>query len=173
MKVKITSREPNPLLQRTEVTFEVEHKEGGTPPRLEVKRELAAAVKADPQLVYVRKVETKTGTTTATGQANVYKSLEQAQLLEPEHIITRNAPPKKPEEKPEKPEEKPEEKPAEEKPAEKKPVEKKPVKERPAEKKPVEKKPAQEKPKKPEKLEKSEKPEGKPEKPEEEGKSNG
>jgi len=156
MKVNITSRETNRLLQRTEVTFEVEHEEGGTPPRLEVRRELAAALKADPQLVYVRKVETKTGTTTAAGRANVYGSLEQAQLLEPEHIIARNAPPEKPEEELKKPEEKPE-----------KPKEK--PEEKPVEEKPTEKRRAREKPKEPEKLEKLEKPEGKPEKPEEEG----
>jgi ribosomal protein S24E len=49
--------------------------------------------------VYVRKVETKTGTMIAVGEANAYDSIEQAKLLEPKHIVARNAPPEKAEEK--------------------------------------------------------------------------
>jgi len=97
MKIKIISKEINPLLKRTEIAFEVKHTEKeGTPPRLEVRKELAAALKADLQLVYIKKIETKSGATTATGEANVYDSLEQAKLLEPEYIFVRNAPPEKP-----------------------------------------------------------------------------
>jgi len=117
MKVRITSEEYNPLLKRKEVAFEVEHKEtGGTPSRSEVRKMLAASLKIDPELVYVKKMETKTGTMIAVGEANAYDSTEQAKLVEPEYIIARNMPPEKQEkqekpEKPEKPEkeEKPEE----------------------------------------------------------------
>jgi len=119
MNVKITSEEYNPLLKRKEVAFEVEHKEtGGTPSRLEVRKRLAALLKADLELVYVKKMETKTGTMIAVGEANAYDSIEQAKLIEPEHIIARNTPPEKQEkgekteklEKPEKTEEPEEEK---------------------------------------------------------------
>jgi len=117
MKVRITSEEYNPLLKRKEVAFEVEHKEtGGTPSRSEVRKSLAALLKIDSELVYVKKMETKTGTMIAVGEANAYDSTEQAKLVEPEYIIARNMPPEKQEkqekpEKPEKPEkeEKPEE----------------------------------------------------------------
>jgi len=113
MKVKIISEEYNPLLKRKEVTFKIEHAEtGGTPPRLEVRKELATLLKTDLELVYVKKIETKTGTMTALGEANAYDSIEQAKLVEPKHIVARNAPPKQPEEAqtPEKPEELEEEK---------------------------------------------------------------
>jgi len=108
MKVKIVSKGYNPLLKRKEITFEVEHTETrGTPPRFEVRKELATLLKTDLELVYIRKMETKTGTMTAAGEANAYDSIEQAKLVEPEHIMARNAPPKQPEETPtpEKPEE--------------------------------------------------------------------
>lgn len=100
MKMKITSQEQNPLLKRKEISFEVEHKEpGGTPSRLEVRKELASKLKRDIELVYVRRMETRTGTMIAAGEAAAYDSIEQARLIEPEHIIARNTPQKKPEEK--------------------------------------------------------------------------
>jgi len=97
MKLKVTSQQHNPLLKRTEIAFEVEHAEtGGTPPRLEVRKMLAEALKADLERVYISRMETKTGTMTAFGKANVYESIEQAKLVEPLHIVTRNSPPEKP-----------------------------------------------------------------------------
>ena len=110
MKVRITSEEYNPLLKRKEVAFEVEHGEtGGTPSRFEVRKQLAVSLKIDPELVYVKKMKTKTGTMIAVGEANAYDSIEQAKLVEPEHIIARNTPPEK-QEKPKEPEEPKEEK---------------------------------------------------------------
>lgn len=103
MKLKILSKEQNPLMKRKEVTFSVEHAQtGGTPTRVEVRKQLATLLKTDLDLVYVKQLETKTGTMVAIGEANAYDSIEQAKLVEPEHIIARNA---IPEEKPEKPEE--------------------------------------------------------------------
>ncbi len=98
MKIKIVSKEQNPLLKRKEVTFRIEHAQnGGTPTRFEVRKELATLLKTDLELVYVKQVETKTGTMIAMGEANAYDSIEQAKLMEPKHIIARNAPPEKPE----------------------------------------------------------------------------
>jgi ribosomal protein S24E len=106
MKVKITSKEYNPLLKRKEVAFEVEHAETrGTPPRFEVRKKLAAKLKTDLELVYIKRMETKTGTMIAVGEANAYDSIEQARLVEPEHMIARNMPPEKSEEKKEEKEE--------------------------------------------------------------------
>jgi ribosomal protein S24E len=103
MKLKIVSKEQNPLMKRNEVTFRVEHAQtGGTPTRVEVRKQLATLLKTDLALVYVKQLETKTGTMVAIGEANAYDSVEQAKLVEPEHIIVRNA---IPEEKPEEPEE--------------------------------------------------------------------
>ena len=100
MKITITSRENNPLLKRKEIAFEVNHeKTGGTPARLEVRKELATMLKVDVDRVYVKKITTKTGTRIAVGLANAYNSPEQAKIVEAKYLLARNAPPKKPEEK--------------------------------------------------------------------------
>jgi small subunit ribosomal protein S24e len=100
MEVKILAENDNVLLKRKEVVFQVNHNQtGSTPPRLEVKNALAQILKKDANLIFIKKLETKTGTRTAVGIANVYDSIEQAKLIEPEYIIKRNIPPKKPKEK--------------------------------------------------------------------------
>ena len=97
MKINITSQQYNPLLKRKEITFEVKHEETKTTPsRYEIRKKLAETLKTNIELLYVRRVETKTGTMLATGEANLYDSPEQVKLVEPEHIITRNTPPEKP-----------------------------------------------------------------------------
>ncbi|MDH7478183.1 MAG: 30S ribosomal protein S24e [Candidatus Bathyarchaeota archaeon] len=99
MNIKIISDKTNPLLKRREVEFQVEHTQtGSTPPRVEVRKALASALKADIDLVVIKKFETKTGTNAAVGIVNVYDSLEQLRLIEPEYIIKRNFPAEKPKE---------------------------------------------------------------------------
>ena len=98
MEITITSQRENPLLKRKEVQFSVTHGTGSTPPRLEVRRAVANALKANVDLIFIKKFETKTGTHTATGTANLYESAEKARLIEPEYIVKRNVPPEKPKE---------------------------------------------------------------------------
>jgi ribosomal protein S24E len=43
-------------------------------------------------------MRTKTGTNITQGVANVYQSVAQAKLVEPEYILKRNSPPEKPKE---------------------------------------------------------------------------
>lgn len=118
MKVKILDQKYNLLLKRKEVFFEVEHeKVKGTPPRSEIRAKVAGMLKMKSEQVYVKRVETKTGTMIAQGEANAYDSVEQAQLIEPRYVIERNTPKEKAKEaeapkKAEKPEKT--EKPAEE-----------------------------------------------------------
>lgn len=96
MKIKIVSQKNNPLLKRKEVKFIVEPEEKGLmPSRYQIREQLSSLLKADLQSVYVEKVQTKTGTMVAYGEANAYDSIEQAKQVEAKHIIARNAPPKK------------------------------------------------------------------------------
>jgi small subunit ribosomal protein S24e len=99
MQVEITSKKENLLLKRREVNFEVEHGDtGSTPPRLEVRKAVAVALKTDVNLVFIKRFVTKTGTCKALGTANVYDTVEKAKSIEPEYIINRNIPPEKPKE---------------------------------------------------------------------------
>jgi len=119
LKIKILSQKYNPLLKRKEVVFEADHsQEGQTTPRLELRKNLANMLQAKLDLVFIEKVETKTGTTIAIGEVNAYETPEQAKLVEREHIITRNTPPEKAKEEAER-----------EKPKTQGPEEKKPTKE--------------------------------------------
>jgi small subunit ribosomal protein S24e len=103
MKIKIVSQKKNPLLKRNEIQFQVEHSQtGSTPPRTEVRKAIANILKKDENGVFVKKLQTKTGSVIAVGLANVYDSLEQARLIEPNYIIKRNMPPEKKEEEKEK-----------------------------------------------------------------------
>ena len=98
MKVNIISKRQNILLKRKEVTFSVDHAQnGGTPSRVDVSTQLASLLQTKPEMVYVKNMETKTGQMLAVGKANVYDSIEQGKLMEPKHIIARNALPEKPE----------------------------------------------------------------------------
>lgn len=94
MEVKVTSQKENPMLKRKEISFQVEHAQTGhTPSRTEVRKAIAAITKAHESVVLVRKFETKTGTQTAIGLANIYETVEQAKLIEPKYVIKRNNPP--------------------------------------------------------------------------------
>ena len=98
MEIKITSQKDNPLLKRKEIQFNVEHDPGSTPPRLEVRRAVATALKSNVDLLFIKSFETRTGTHSAAGHANLYESIEQARLIEPEYVVKRNVPPEKPKE---------------------------------------------------------------------------
>ncbi len=79
------------MLKRKEVAFEVTHgQEGQTIPRLELRSNLSNLLKTKLDLVFIKKVETKTGTTVAIGEASAYETAEQAQLVERKHTIHRN-----------------------------------------------------------------------------------
>jgi small subunit ribosomal protein S24e len=96
MEIKVTSEKQNPMLRRKEISFQIEHGQAGsTPSRLEVRKAIAATIKTDENVVFVKKFATKTGTQTAYGIANIYDTIEQAKLIEPEYIIERNIPAEK------------------------------------------------------------------------------
>lgn len=90
----MTATRANPLIGRREVTFEII--EPSTPTRSEVRRELAVLLKSDLDRIFIRRMETKTGTRRTVGLAHVYDDPAKAHQVEPEHIIQRNQPPEKP-----------------------------------------------------------------------------
>ncbi len=94
MEIDVIVKKENPLLKRKEVQFRVDHDQiGSTPQGLEIRKAVATALKVGDDVVFVKRFVTKTGTHTAFGVANVYDSVEQAKLIEPEYIMKRNIPP--------------------------------------------------------------------------------
>lgn len=99
MQIKIESTKDNPLLKRKEVEFTIiQGPKEKTPQRLEVKKALAAEMQVGADVVFVKKMHTKTGTNITQGVANAYQKLEYAKVVEPEYIRKRNSPPEKPKE---------------------------------------------------------------------------
>lgn len=76
------------------MTFEIQ--QPSTPTRSEVRREIAVLLKAELDRVWIRKMETKTGTNLTVGLAHVYDDPAKALQVEPEHIIRRNQQPERP-----------------------------------------------------------------------------
>ena len=99
MQVKIESTKDNPLLKRKEVGFTiVQGPKEKTPQRLEVKKAVAVEMQTSDDVVVIKHMRTKTGTNVTQGVANVYQSVAQAKLVEPEYIQKRNSPAKPKEE---------------------------------------------------------------------------
>ena len=96
MQVKIETTKDNPLLKRKEVEFTiVQGPKEKTPQRLEAKKAIAIELKVGDDVVFIKKMRTKTGTSITQGVANIYQSVGQAKIVEPNYIRKRNSPPEK------------------------------------------------------------------------------
>ena len=91
LKTELKTTRTNPLIGRKEIEFEI--KVQATPSRAEVRRDIAVIMKTDLDKVWVRQIETKTGTHTTVGLVHVYDDAAKALQVEPEHIIKRNQAP--------------------------------------------------------------------------------
>ncbi|MDI6819940.1 MAG: 30S ribosomal protein S24e [Candidatus Hodarchaeaceae archaeon] len=105
MKVEITEKVENPLLQRTEIKFKVNHAGEPTPKRSDVRAQLAAHLSVPEELVVIEKLAGMYGRRVASGIARAYSSRERLEKIEPEYLIKRGLPAEtkaeaKPEEKP-------------------------------------------------------------------------
>lgn len=89
MEIEILEEEHNPMLHRTDVTFEVVHDEA-TPSRLSVRDSLAAKLDKDSDEVVVREMDTKFGMRKTVGYAKVYETSEDAHEVEQEYMLERN-----------------------------------------------------------------------------------
>ncbi len=89
MDVDIISEEENPMLHRTDVTFELVHEEA-TPSRLQVRDSLAAKLNKNADEVVVRQLDTKFGMRKTVGYAKVYQTADHAAEVEQEYMLERN-----------------------------------------------------------------------------------
>ncbi|SNZ16263.1 SSU ribosomal protein S24E [Natronoarchaeum philippinense] len=89
MDVEIIDEDENPMLHRTDVTFQITHDEA-TPERLSVRDSLAAKLNKDAGEVVVRSLDTKFGMRKTIGSAKVYESSDHAKDVEQDHMLERN-----------------------------------------------------------------------------------
>ena len=88
MEIKNIDKKENKLLNRTEIIAEVHHSKGPTPKRLDLKRQIAAKVGANEDLLVIKKIEPTFGSKTLV-YANVYPSVEELNKIEQKHIQKR------------------------------------------------------------------------------------
>ena len=103
MKIDITEKKVNPLQDRTEVKFKVDHTGEPTPTRKAVVDELSKILKAGKDTIILNNLDTTYGRGISKGYAKVYVSKEKAIELEREYLLKRNGStkvPAKPEEAP-------------------------------------------------------------------------
>lgn len=89
MEIKLKNRKENPLMEREEIKFEVEHQNSPTPSRAEVMEELASELDVSEDLILIDKLATLHGRHTASGMARIYESEERLKELEPEFLSDR------------------------------------------------------------------------------------
>ncbi len=95
---KIIKENLNPPLERREVSFAIIHPNAPTPTRGEVREKLAAVMNADPSMIHISKLETKTNSWETFGLAHIYLSQEKTKLLVPKYLPAREARKAKPKE---------------------------------------------------------------------------
>ncbi|MFC1648521.1 30S ribosomal protein S24e [Nanoarchaeota archaeon] len=99
MNLEIVSRDKKPLLSREEVVARISY-EANTPSRLEVRKELAKAAKAEEGLVVVRKIASGFGASGADVFAFIYDDEGSMKTTEGKYMINRHAEKKKKEKAP-------------------------------------------------------------------------
>ena len=121
MEMEIDSKKNNPLFDRTEVHFTIQHEGEKTPNREIIRSELAEKLNAKKETIIINYIQSSSGIQKSMGYAKIYSSVKKAEEMERKHILKRNKisgkKEKKEGEKAETAEEPPKE---EEKPAEKK-----------------------------------------------------
>ncbi len=90
LNIEITEEKKSPLIERTELTFRIDHFGKGTPNRLDVKKKIAALQGSDEKLTIIKKLDTHFGVSHCIGKAYIYNDAKALQYYEPLHIQVRN-----------------------------------------------------------------------------------
>ena len=90
LNIEITEEKKNPLIDRIELTFRVDHFGASTPNRLEVKKKVAAIQGSNEKLTIVKNLETHFGNSYTQGVVYIYENSKDLQFYEPFHIQVRN-----------------------------------------------------------------------------------
>ena len=89
MDIHIIEEKNNPLLNRREVVFKVDH-ESATPSRKSIVDRIAATMNSKEGLVVIDNLKTEFGKRETIGYAKIYETEERAKQVERPHITERN-----------------------------------------------------------------------------------
>ena len=90
LNIEIMEEKKSPLIERTELTFRIDHFGKGTPNRLDVKKKIAALQGSDEKLTIIKKLDTHFGVSYSIGKVYIYNNAKELQYYEPFHIQVRN-----------------------------------------------------------------------------------
>ncbi|MFW9882015.1 MAG: 30S ribosomal protein S24e, partial [Candidatus Thorarchaeota archaeon] len=90
LNIEIVEEKKNPLIDRTELTFRIDHFGMGTPNRLEIKKKIAAMQGSNEKLTIIKNLETRFGASHTMGTAYIYEDPKGLIHYEPFHIKVRN-----------------------------------------------------------------------------------
>jgi small subunit ribosomal protein S24e len=97
MEIKIIDRKENPVLNRTEITFDCEYQGEETPKIIDVKHKLIALENSSKDLLVVDSMKPDYGVGNAVGLAKIYDSTEKLNEIETKAVISKNEEPEEPE----------------------------------------------------------------------------
>lgn len=89
MDIHIIEDKNNPLLNRREVVFRIDH-DSATPSRKSIVDRIAATMNSKEGLVIIDNLKTEFGKRETIGYAKIYETEERAKQVERPHIIERN-----------------------------------------------------------------------------------
>lgn len=81
----------NLILKRKELSFFIDHTSLGSPQLSEVRKSLAEKYDVKEDVVYILRLDTRTGTNRTYGMAEIYDTFEIAKAIVPKHIQIRNS----------------------------------------------------------------------------------
>jgi ribosomal protein S24E len=90
MEIREESISYNPIFKRRELTFFLDHISLSSPLLYVVRKSLAEKYDVNEDVVYIMRLDTKTGTNRAYGKAEIYDSYKNAVQVVPKHIQRRN-----------------------------------------------------------------------------------
>lgn len=90
MKIDIKEKKKNPLQERTEVRFTVDHESKATPRRQDVIVEMAKEMGVKKDQVVLNNLDSVYGRALSKGYAKVYDSKESALKYEREYLLKRS-----------------------------------------------------------------------------------
>jgi small subunit ribosomal protein S24e len=90
MEIEIDSKINNPLFNRTEVHFTIQHEGEKTPNREIIRSELAEKLNAKKEDIIINDIQSSSGIQRSIGYAKIYSSMKKAGEMERKHILKRN-----------------------------------------------------------------------------------
>ena len=90
MEIEITSQTKNPMLNRTDIHFTIQHTGEQTPKRELIRSEIADKLKVKKEQIIVDNMQSHFGISQTQGYAKIYKNIKEAQSYERKHILKRN-----------------------------------------------------------------------------------